>query len=110
MDPNKTARISALNDRLRKTHLGGVLAITEGVNAFGFGFKAKALATLAEADSFHADNDPYGEHDFGAITVDGRQLFWKIDYFDATMTFGAEDPADAQACTRVLTLMLAEEY
>lgn len=44
------------------------------------------------------------------VEVDGRQLFWKIDYFDAAMEFGSEDPADPSKTTRVLTIMLSSEY
>jgi hypothetical protein len=33
-----------------------------------------------------------------------------IDYYDATMEFGSEAPADASKTTRVLTIMLASEY
>jgi len=38
-----------------------------------------------------------------------RHLF-KIDYYDASMEFGSEDPADLSKKTRVLTIMLAEDW
>jgi hypothetical protein len=38
-----------------------------------------------------------------------RHLF-KIDYYDASMEFGSEDPADLSKTTRVLTIMLAEDW
>ena len=59
---------------------------------------------------FTEDNDPHGEHDFGSFELAGRKFFWKIDYYDANMEFGSEDPADPAKTTRVLTIMLAEEY
>jgi hypothetical protein len=45
-----------------------------------------------------------------AYTLDGRKLFWKIDYYDAACVYGSEDPADPSQTTRVLTIMLVEEY
>jgi hypothetical protein len=38
-----------------------------------------------------------------------RNLF-KIDYYDASMEFGSEDLADLSKTTRVLTIMLAEDW
>ena len=59
---------------------------------------------------FTEDNDPHKEHDFGAFEHEEQRFFWKIDYYDRDMIFGSEDPADPKATTRVLTIMLAEEY
>ncbi len=111
MEADPTARTRALNDRLRRTHLGGSLMFTSGINALSMGFKRQALAALAEFDSFGPDNDPHGEHDFGTLTVQGKRLNWKIDYYaDASLSLGSENPSDEAQCYRVMTLMLAEEY
>lgn len=110
MKTDKAAHIRALNDRLRQTRSGGMISMTSGVNANGFRFKDAALAALAAFDAFDADNDPHDEHDFGELEVEGERLFWKIDYYDLQLSSGAEDPADEKTCTRVLTVMLTEEY
>ena len=38
------------------------------------------------------ENDPYGEHDFGAFEFDGKTIIWKIDYYDPAFEYHAEDP------------------
>lgn len=67
---------------------------------------------LAEAvhnfDSFSGDNDPYGEHDFGSLQFEGQTVFWKIDYYDQSLSYWC-DPLD-ENCRRVMTVMLAEDY
>jgi hypothetical protein len=67
---------------------------------------------VSEFDSFTEDNDPHGEHDFGAFDVeDVGKIFWKIDYYaDKTCESGSVNPSDTAQCFRVLTIMLAEEY
>ena len=50
------------------------------------------------------------EHDFGKVVIAGVSCFWKIDYYDHTMTYGSEDPANPDITTRVLTIMQASEY
>jgi hypothetical protein len=107
---DKTLRIRTLNDAFRTTFIGGRIFITQGIQALGAD-KAQAIIRAIQAfNDFSPDNDPHGEHDFGAISHEGRKVFWKIDYYDKSMTFGSEDPSDPAQTTRVLTIMLAEEY
>jgi hypothetical protein len=84
--------------------------MTAGVIALGQNRQLKILEAVAKFDSFDESNDPYGEHDFGALEVDGERLFFKIDYYDRGLVAHSPDPADASVTTRVLTIMLAEEY
>ena len=60
--------------------------------------------------AFSRENDPHGEHDFGSFELEGRKIFWKIEYYNPALDGGSEDPADSGKTTRVLTIMLAEEY
>jgi len=103
-------RIRALNDAFRQSLIGGRFMITEGVHALGAAASAVILDEVRKFSGFSEDNDPYGEHDFGAVEVRGQRIFWKIDYYDLTLTFGSPNPADSAATTRVLTVMLASEY
>jgi hypothetical protein len=79
-----------------------------GVQALGPNFTWAALS--ATFDRFCEDNDPYGEHDFGAFELESQRVFLKIDYLQRGTQFGAEDPADNGRTCRVMTIMLAEEY
>ena len=65
---------------------------------------------VQDYDDFSPDNDPYGEHDFGAFDFLGSKCFWKIDYYDPSLKWGSEDPSDTSKTTRVLTMLLASEY
>jgi len=57
-----------------------------------------------------AHNDPWGEHDFGAIDLEGQKLFWKIDPYDLDLQAHSQNAANPAVTHRVLTLMLASEY
>ena len=104
------AKIRELNDALRTTMTGGRVMMTAGVDALPSDVKAMVIRRVATFSDFNADNDPHAEHDFGSFKLAGRKFFFKLDYFDAAMEFGSEDPADPAKTTRVLTIMLAEEY
>ncbi len=108
--PSRTDRIRELNDAFRTTLEGGRCLFTSGVSDMGVPFAAAALAAVRAFGEFTPDNDPYGEHDFGAFRIGEERLFWKIDYYDNSLDFGSNDPADPAQTKRVLTIMLAEEY
>jgi hypothetical protein len=64
----------------------------------------------ARFSNFTEENDPHGEHDFGNFQLVGRTFYWKIDLYNSEMDGGSGDPTDPEKTTRVLTLMLAEDY
>ena len=105
-----TDRIRSLNDDFRRTFVGGAVMITAGVEAMPAEQRRSLLAKVRAFDAFTEDNDPHGEHDFGAIDEGGVRCFWKIDYYDREMTMHSDDASDPTVTTRVLTVMLAEEY
>lgn len=110
MSQERSARIRALNDRFRATFIGGRVLITEGVMALGQDAVSAIRERVETYAAFDEGNDPYGEHDFGSITHDGSEVFWKIDYYDRRMEYGSEDPTDPAKTMRVMTIMLASEY
>jgi hypothetical protein len=101
-------KIRVLNDRFRTQLRGGRLVMTRGIA--GRPDARKILWRVVSFNAFSADNDPHGEHDFGAFDHAGDKIFWKIDYYDRDAQCGSEDPADPEVTTRVLTIMLADEY
>lgn len=103
--------VRELNDRFRQMGRGnGSVVFTQGLQAKGKPFVRAAVEGVRSFDAFTADNDPWGEHDFGAIEVEGERVFWKLDYYDPTLSFGSENPANERETHRVLTIMLASEY
>lgn len=105
-----TNRIRELNDAFRKTFRGGRVMMTSGVDELPDCVKADLLSKVSAFSDFTRDNDPHGEHDFGSLEIVGRKFFWKIDYYDRELRYASENPADPEKTTRVLTLMLADEY
>jgi len=104
------ARIRELNDAFRSTFSGGKVVMTTSVYELPDCVRANALVKVATFNEFTRDNDPYEEHDFGFFNLVGRTFYWKIDYYDERCEYGSLDPADPEKTTRVLTLMLAEDY
>jgi hypothetical protein len=108
--PEYRAKVAALNDAFWQSFQGGRVFITASVVGLPSDLQAMALRKVATYADFSEDDDPWGEHDFGAFELAGHTFFWKIDYYDAEMQYGSEDPADLEKTTRVPTIMLAEDY
>ncbi len=104
-------RIRELNDAFRiAPSMRGEVHVTRGIAALPDREQIEIMAHVRRFDTFSPDNDPYGEHDFGSFEYAGKTIFWKIDCYDRDRNYGSPDPADPNVTTRVLTVMLAEEY
>src|SRR5689334_16186618 len=102
--------IRQLNDDLRRSLDGGMLVLTAGVINLGQDHQLRILQAIAAFDDFDEANDAYGEHDFGALEVEGERVLFKIDYYDRSLSGHSPDPTDPSVTTRALTIMLAGEY
>ncbi|MEM9638423.1 MAG: DUF3768 domain-containing protein, partial [Pseudomonadota bacterium] len=80
------------------------------VQAKGSAFTLAAVNAVRSFDAFSDENDPWGEHDFGAIELEGEKIFFKIDYYDLSLQYGSDNPANESCTHRVLTILLASEY
>ena len=109
---DRAATVRELNDTFRTSMDAGYgrILITPGVAELPSDVQAMAIRMVATFDAFDDGNDPHREHDFGAFDIAGHKVFWKIDYYDRRLEYGSDDPADPERTTRVLTIMLAEEY
>jgi len=117
----KAKQIAEMNDRFRMNFyvpcfgpraVPGHIVCTAGIAALPPETQISIWAEVADFNDFTEDNDPHGEHDFGAFDTAGAgKVFWKIGYYaDKSCASGSEDPADPARTFRVLTIMLASEY
>ncbi|WP_312887090.1 DUF3768 domain-containing protein [Rhizobium laguerreae] len=106
----RAAAIRGLNDSFRRNPMAGRVVITFGVDALPQIEKLALLAAVVGFNAFDSGNDPFNEHDFGALEKEGVNYFWKIDYYDPDYDMGSANPADPHVTRRVLTVMRADEY
>ena len=104
MDNVRSEETARRNDIARKLGLGvtitnkvGELPDLEGL-----------LRAVRAYNNFTEKNDPYRAHDMGFFTWRGKDVIWKIDYYNDKLTC-YEDPLSG-TCKRVMTVMLACEY
>jgi len=113
------AKIAEQNDRFRRTWgadftVPGQIVFTRGVADLSPAAKAIVMQRVQGFDVFTEDNDPYGDHGFGAfefeVAGNSYHIFWKIDLYDTEYSMGSDDPGNTQVTRRVLTIMHASEY
>lgn len=103
-------QIAALNDTFRTSFNGGILALTNGIQALPEEVQVEILYKVRTFDNFTPNNDPQREHDFGSLTLRGHRVFFKIDYYDLNMQYHSKNAADSRVTNRVLIVMLTGEY
>jgi hypothetical protein len=103
----QTAIIRTHNDQFRRNFSLGIAVMTPGVAALGIEAAERIFKTIAVFDDFCHDNDPHQEHDFGSFEAEGQSIFFKIDLYEEP---DVKNPNGEPVVTRVLTIMLAEEY
>ena len=108
MAADDAATIAALNDAARTTLAGCRVVITQGIA--GLGDVGEIFDRVTSYAHFDSRNDPHGEHDFGSFELAGQLVFWKFDYYDLDLLMHSPNPADPSVTSRVLTVMLAQEY
>lgn len=116
-DKERAAAIAALNDAFRtgfRPALGRIMITSgarEAVAAWPLG-ELGLYEKVRAFTAFTADNDPYGEHDFGSVEYAEAKFYFKIDYYQRGSNFslGSETPDDAATTERVMTIMLASDY
>lgn len=111
----KSALIAQQNDRFRRSlgtgPIPGTALLTAGMMTLDEAQRNAIVQAVIDFSAFTPENDPYGEHDFGVIRLPGlKSAYWKIDYYDPSLTYGSEDASDLTQTHRVLTIMLASEY
>lgn len=97
--------IAERNDRARKAlGVGCMLVQTSGVCALPPETQSRLREAVENFNDFNEENDPWGEHDFGVIELDGERFFWKID------DYGENFREHGATHRLVLTIMRADEY
>ncbi|MGB3417978.1 MAG: DUF3768 domain-containing protein [Mesorhizobium sp.] len=112
-DRGKLARAGLtrqLNDTFRMTFAGGKVLLSQGVAALHPDARNEVLRAVRLFSEFSPENDPYEEHDFGAVMCRDVRYFWKVDYYDLELRHRSPDPSDPAFTIRVLTIMRGDEY
>lgn len=106
-------KIARLNDEFRLDVSNDNITKTLGFNSLNADIQEEAILKVRHFDNFKAENNPYGERDFGAFKIGREFFFWRIDYYhkgEEPLTYGSADPSNPMVTDRVLTIMLSHEY
>lgn len=105
-----TKLIRYLNDDFRKNFTGGKVVLSQGIRAMSKLEIAEIMLKVSRFNDFTVANDVYEEHDYGSFEYHGKQIMWKIDYYDKEYEYASPNPADISLTNRVLTILTADEY
>jgi hypothetical protein len=108
----RLATIARLNDRCRQglDRTARIMVTRTCLGTFACDDGAMEIvvqARLFAAVRRHVFTDAEAaERDRGNFEFEGTTVYFKIDYYDAALEYGSEDPANASTTRRVLTIMI----
>lgn len=102
--------IATLNDKFRRSFIGGEVLLSAGIAAMSSEDKANIVSLVQNFDNFTPDNNPYSENDFGTFDYKDEKILWKIDYYDLNHKYMSEDPSNPDITNRILTIMKVFEW
>lgn len=112
---SRSETIALLNDKARmgrdktsKTMFTTNLLATLNPDRNDLDLQAQAKIIAAMRTCTFGNDSP--ERDIAWFDVDGHRVMMKIDYYDLTLEWGSEDPANPAVTRRVITLMLPADY
>ena len=65
--------IATLNDKFRRSFIGGEVLLSAGIAAMSSEDKANIISMVQNFNDFTPSNDVYGEHDFLSIDYKGNK-------------------------------------
>ena len=102
--------IAILNDKFRKSFIGGEVLLSAGITAMSSEDKANIISMVQNFNDFNDNNNPYAENDFGSFDYKDEKILWKIDYYDLNNQYHSENPANPDITNRILTIMKVFEW
>ena len=110
----RLATIARLNDRCRQglDRTARILITRACLGTFADNRAAEIVAQaeiLIALRGYQFRDAEADERDRGNFDYRGTTVYFRIDYYDAAMEYGSEDPADASQTPRMLTIMLRED-
>ena len=75
--------IATLNDKFRKSFIGGEVLLSAGIAAMSSEDKANIVSLVQNFNDFTEDNNVYGERDFGSFDYKDEKILKLIDVYNA---------------------------
>lgn len=114
-NPRPISPTGEANNRMRLRALCGIpqhhrITITQGIMAYPAEQQEEIIHRILVFQAFTEDNDPHLDRDLMVIEYLGTKIYGKMDHYDLAMEYLSPDTSNDQLTTRVLTIMLADEY
>ncbi len=103
-------KIASQNDEFRRTFTGGCVETSKGIDALDTYTQSCVYQFIRTSKNFSGDIDPFDERDLGGFVIGVHRIVWKIENQGKDKAEKSPDPSNPELTTRILKIMLAEEY